>query len=269
VVHRDEEQVRIVKGTEEFLAEGDYVEVLAFGRLWVVDGTQVRDLPPMLAHGESELVLRALDYAAAQGCPVGVKHLSTERSTGAVLVGLGKDREQVCTMTVGVYTRDVVHYTGPDPEPEQLTLAVGEKRDWKDMRFELEVWDTVTGLSTVQLTVTRKGDEIRLAAPLFEADPLLYMEGEAFGHLVRVTGIVGGVVVSLDKLPDRLKLRVDQLDHVPAEARRLGCHIQNEAFLYDERRGSAVLTFRDEQGEPICKAVVGLVSGDVVAAQPL
>ena len=268
-MHRDEDQVRIVKGSEEFLAEGDYIEVLAFGRLWVVDGTLVRDLPPMVAHGESELVLRALDYAAAQGCPVGVKELSTEWSTGAVTVGLGKDREQICTMTVGVYTRDVVHYEGPDPEPEQLTLALGEKRDWKGKRFELEAWDTITGLVTVRLTVTRKGDKVLLEAPLFEDDPLLYMEGGAFGHLVRVTGIPGGVVISLDELPSRLKLRVDQLDHVPDEARRMGCSIQSEAFLYDERKGSAVLTFRDEQGEPICKAVVGLISGKVVATQHL
>ena len=267
-VHRDGDAVRIERGDEVVLAEGDYVEVLAFGRLWVIDGTRVKDLPPMPAHGESKVLVNAMDKAAEAGCPVGVEQLSSVASTGALTVTLGKDREQVCELTIGIHTLDVARYTGPPPVPPQLTLGVGETRDWHGMRFELETWEDLRGFTTVQLTVEKKGDQVMLAAPAFEADPLFYMEAEAFGRLLRVAGIEGGVVILDEELPRTARRRLDQLDHVPADARELGCTVPNETFLYDERRGSAVLTFRDDDGVATCVAVVGLVTGEVVAAAP-
>ena len=268
VVHREQEQVRVVRGDEEVLAQGDYVEVVAFGRLWVVDGDHVTERPPALAQRESVLISQALTYATEQGCPVGVQHLSTQADTGAYVVTLGRDREQTCSLTIGAYTGQIVNWRGPDPEPATLTLAVGERRTWRDLRFHLQAWDTAMGLVQIHLVIESQGDQVALGAPVFEEDPLFYMEGEAFSHLVRVTGIPGGVRVALETLPERLKLRMDQLDHVPDEARRLGCTLHSEAFLYDERRGSAVLTFRDAKGNATCKAVVGLVSGEVVGAFP-
>lgn len=268
VVHRDEEQVRIVKGDEEVLAGGAYIEVLAFGRLWVVDGDVVTERPPAIAQRESVLISQALAYASEQGCPIGVNQLSTQADTGAYVVTLGRDREQTCSLTIGAYTGDIVHYQGPAPEPETLTLGLGERRAWRGLDFELQSWDTAVGVVQIHLIIERRGDQVTLGAPTYDQDPLFYMEGEAFSHLVRVSGIPGGVRVALDELPERLRLRMDQLDHVPEEARRQGCKVPNEAFLYDERRGSAVLTFRDDKGQPTCKAVVGLVSGEVVGAFP-
>ena len=89
-VHRDGDAVRIERGDEVVLAEGDYVEVLAFGRLWVIDGTRVKDLPPMPAHGESKVLVNAMDKAAEAGCPVGVEQLSSVASTGALTVTLAR-----------------------------------------------------------------------------------------------------------------------------------------------------------------------------------
>ena len=117
----------------------------------------------------------------------------------------------------------------------------------------------------MQLTVEKKGDQVLLAGPAFETDPLFYMEAEAFGRLLRVAGIEGGVVILDEDLPSTARRRLDQLAHVPSDAREMGCTVPNDTFLYDERRGSAVLTFRDDEGVATCLAVVGLVTGEVVA----
>jgi len=267
-VSREDEVVRVERGEEVVQAEGEVIEVVAFGRLWIVNGDTVVDRPPLPAQTESVALGKAMDLAHEAGCPVGVKKLSTEWSTGSVTVSMGRDREQVCTATIGIHTLEMHRYEGPPPEPEHLTLAPGETREWHGMTFSMEAFGDPRGFTTIQVMVDKRGDTVMLAGNLYETDPMFYLEGGAHGRLIRVQTIPGGVVVLDEEMPKRMKLRVDQLDHVPDDARAMGCRVENEAFHYDERYGSAYVTFRDDDGMPTCLAIVGLISGEVVAVQP-